>query len=76
MGKLILSEIIFFLGTVMHAQSMINNLDGTLTGIAHLQSIKNELEYKRKDFIKMLETSAGIGSNSYKLLRKFNKVSD
>ncbi|CAK8687897.1 unnamed protein product [Clavelina lepadiformis] len=56
-------------------RSMINNLDGTLTGIAHLQSIKNELEYKRKDFIKMLETSAGIGSNSYKLWRKFNKPS-
>ncbi|CAK8687898.1 unnamed protein product [Clavelina lepadiformis] len=55
-------------------RSMINNLDGTLTGIAHLQSIKNELEYKRKDFIKMLETSAGIGSNSYKLWRKFNKA--
>ncbi|XP_076811272.1 uncharacterized protein LOC143456247 [Clavelina lepadiformis] len=53
---------------------MINNLDGTLTGIDHLQSIKNELDYKRKDFIKMLETSAGIGSNSYKLLRKFNKA--
>ena len=71
---MVLSEF-FFPGTTMHAQSMINSL-GALTGIAHLQLIKNELEEERHDFIQMLKAKAGFGSHSFTSLWTFKKVID